>query len=441
MSLFSGIHECVFSNSANVPSYLPSSSVYPFPVKEGVEECSKMIPDLRESIDLTKGRTREGDFVVEISILVYGCQGAFPLDSLLGNIENITHYDKLKGKLTELGQMLPILPVGLVSNSPSATSQEILGASIPVSSNQPPPTQPPMASSVLRSVEVEREESLLEDPTADLKLKKRGRIKGVSYSSGAAKRTARKASATSPIAPEDDVSWEHDVDPFTIAFPHDFNYQKALDASLTTRAVRLALAPCSEEQLLGTAYTRFVGIEGADMAKRQMEKQLAAAKEQINLLIVECDYALAAPPLQKEIDQLKKKIELVEGDRLSNLDQLEHMKENAQEQIKWLIVHVDDLKVDNEALAKSLEHEQAQRKNAEAAATKWFGKYKASIVEAQESLENTFEMVMNQVRHLSPGVDFSAITLSTRWDPMSKCVRVPEKEPKGEAVKEGGGGV
>ncbi|MED6112106.1 hypothetical protein PIB30_058711 [Stylosanthes scabra] len=47
--------------------------------------------------------------------------------------------------------------------------------------------------------------------------------------------------------------------------------------------------------------------------------------------------------------------------------------------------------------------------------------------EAQEMCQETLEIVLDQVSHLCPGVDFSAITLKTRWDPKGKRIHVPEE--------------
>ncbi|MED6192427.1 hypothetical protein PIB30_010060 [Stylosanthes scabra] len=41
--------------------------------------------------------------------------------------------------------------------------------------------------------------------------------------------------------------------------------------------------------------------------------------------------------------------------------------------------------------------------------------------------QETLEIVLDQVSHLCPGVDSSAITSKTRWDPKGKRIYVPEE--------------
>ncbi|MED6175671.1 hypothetical protein PIB30_080629, partial [Stylosanthes scabra] len=41
--------------------------------------------------------------------------------------------------------------------------------------------------------------------------------------------------------------------------------------------------------------------------------------------------------------------------------------------------------------------------------------------------QETLEIVLDQVSHLCPGVDFSAITLKTRWDPKGRGIYVLEE--------------
>ncbi|MED6117026.1 hypothetical protein PIB30_105841, partial [Stylosanthes scabra] len=105
-----------------------------------------------------------------------------------------------------------------------------------------------------------------------------------------------------------------------------------------------------------------VGMEGVLSLREKMEKDLVAAKDQVEILTVERDFALAASLLQKEIYEMKEKMELLEGDRLSTLDRVRHL-------------------------------------------------------------------------NLSPGVDFSAITLSTRWDLKTSSVRVSPKEPEEDLIE------
>ncbi|MED6167118.1 hypothetical protein PIB30_116045, partial [Stylosanthes scabra] len=43
-------------------------------------------------------------------------------------------------------------------------------------------------------------------------------------------------------------------------------------------------------------------------------------------------------------------------------------------------------------------------------------------------VQETFEILMDQVRHLHPAIDFSMISLDTRWDPKAKRIYNPKAE-------------
>ncbi|MED6152933.1 hypothetical protein PIB30_096727, partial [Stylosanthes scabra] len=43
-------------------------------------------------------------------------------------------------------------------------------------------------------------------------------------------------------------------------------------------------------------------------------------------------------------------------------------------------------------------------------------------------VQETFEILMDQVRHLNPAIDYSMISLDTRWDPKAKRIYNPKAE-------------
>ncbi|MED6107370.1 hypothetical protein PIB30_013219 [Stylosanthes scabra] len=50
-----------------------------------------------------------------------------------------------------------------------------------------------------------------------------------------------------------------------------------------------------------------------------------------------------------------------------------------------------------------------------------------------EMCQETLDICLDQVSHLCPGMDFSAITLKSRWDPKARRIFVPpESEVEGE---------
>ncbi|MED6214374.1 hypothetical protein PIB30_102407 [Stylosanthes scabra] len=168
---------------------------------------------------------------------------------------------------------------------------------------------------------MEREEGVREDPAADLRQKRR-------------KRKVSEASAEE-AALGGDSSWKHKVNPINRAFPPDYNLWAALDAGLTNGPIREILGLLAPEQLLGTAQFLAcqltaclqVGMENTFAAKVRLEKELAATKDQVDVLTAERDSALAAPLLHAKIKSLTEELERAEGERLSAFDRMEEWRE------------------------------------------------------------------------------------------------------------------
>ncbi|MED6133753.1 hypothetical protein PIB30_031069 [Stylosanthes scabra] len=81
----------------------------------------------------------------------------------------------------------------------------------------------------------------------------------------------------------------------------------------------------------------------------------------------------------------------------------------------------------SKALASSLETAQAELAKARDEANYLCTEWKSLGTEAKEMCQETLEIILDQVSHLCPGVDFSAITLKTRWDPKGRRIHVPEE--------------
>ncbi|MED6136043.1 hypothetical protein PIB30_052305 [Stylosanthes scabra] len=147
---------------------------------------------------------------------------------------------------------------------------------------------------------VEREEGAREDPAADLQQKKR-------------KRKVPEASAEE-VAFGVDSAWEH------------------------KGPTRELLGPLLPEQLLGTAQhlacklTACLQRRECFAAKVQMEKELAATKDQVDVLTADRDSALAAPLLNSKIKSLNQELELAEGERLSTVPRMKEVEETAKVQ-------------------------------------------------------------------------------------------------------------
>ncbi|MED6192528.1 hypothetical protein PIB30_011059 [Stylosanthes scabra] len=54
--------------------------------------------------------------------------------------------------------------------------------------------------------------------------------------------------------------------------------------------------------------------------------------------------------------------------------------------------------------------------------------------EVTEMCQETLDICLDQVPHLCPGVDFSAITLKSRWDPNGRRIIVPQESDEGEPL-------
>ncbi|MED6212883.1 hypothetical protein PIB30_087719 [Stylosanthes scabra] len=244
--------------------------------------------------------------------------GAF-LDSLLGDMEKKSRFDRLMQKMAEVEGMGPrsVLPhihaPGAISGS--LASNLVAPVSTPAASVPPvPPSsaikarKKPLVASSGKPFSVEGEEGVKEDPSADLRQKKR-------------KRKVLEASAKEAALGVDSV-WENEVNPIDCAFPADYNFWAALDTGLTNGPIREILGPLVPEQLLGTAQYLAckltaclqVGVENAFAAKVQMEKELVATRDQVDVLTAERDSALAAPILNAKIKSLSHELELAEGE-------------------------------------------------------------------------------------------------------------------------------
>ncbi|MED6138096.1 hypothetical protein PIB30_071106 [Stylosanthes scabra] len=145
------------------------------------------------------------------------------------------------------------------------------------------------------------------------------------------------------------------------------------------------LSPLVPEKLLGTAQYLAckliaclqVDVENAFAAKVQMEKDLVATKDQVDVLTVERDSALAALLLHAKIKSLSQELEHAEGNCLSALDCMKEVEERAKVQAAELescrssALEQERKKV--ESLTQSLEGKQTALDKAEAAAVHWRG--------------------------------------------------------------------
>ncbi|MED6134493.1 hypothetical protein PIB30_037543 [Stylosanthes scabra] len=226
-------------------------------------------------------------------------------------------------------------PQSILPSSKAQTTSSGVSASDPI----PAPSVPPISSSSAskatgkstsaapaKPFSVEREEGVKEDSAADLRQKRR-------------KWKVSEASVEEATL-GGDSAWKHKVNSIARAFSPDYNFQAALDAGLTNAPIREILEPLVPEQLLGTAQFLAcqltaclqVGVEKTFAAKVQLKKELAAAREQVDVFTAERDSALAAPLLHAKIKSLTEELERSEEERFSATKRMEEVERKAKAQ-------------------------------------------------------------------------------------------------------------
>ncbi|MED6175358.1 hypothetical protein PIB30_077594, partial [Stylosanthes scabra] len=153
--------------------------------------------------------------------------------------------------------------------------------------------------------------------------------------------------------------------------------------------------------------------------------------DQVDVLTVERNSALAAPLLNAKIKALTQELEVSEGERLSALARKKEVEEKARVQTAQLEScrsALEQEKKETESLAKSLKEKQTALDGVEAATAHWRDEWKSLAEETGEMVQETFEILMDQVRHLNPAIDYSMISLDTRWDSKAKRIYNPKAE-------------
>ncbi|MED6187797.1 hypothetical protein PIB30_079909 [Stylosanthes scabra] len=297
-------------------------------------------------------------------------------------MEKQSRFDRLKQRMKEAEGAGPrsILPSSKVPTTSSGVSASGAVPTSVVHLVSSPGTSKTTGKSTsaapVKPFSVEKEEGVKEDPSTDLRQKRR-------------KRKVLESSAEE-AALGADSAWKHKVNNIDRAFSPDYNFRPALDAGLTNSSIRGVLELLVPEQMLGTAQFLAcqltaclqVGVEKTFAAKVQLEKELSLTEE----------------------------LQCAEGERLSATTRMEE----------------EEKKV--ESLAQSLKRKQTALDEAEAAAVHWRDEWKSLGEETEEMVQETFEILMDQVRHLNPAIDYSMITLDTHWDPKAKRIYNPKAE-------------
>ncbi|MED6199276.1 hypothetical protein PIB30_074421 [Stylosanthes scabra] len=283
-------------------------------------------------------------------------------------------------------------------------------------------------------MDLEGEEGLKEDPAADLQRQRR--------------RKKPKGDEAFEKALGDDSAWEHEVDPLKVTFPKDFNFRKALNAGLTSVPVREALTKMPPEQLLGESYHLHakslaclqVGVETALAAKVKAKKELSAALDQIEVLKGGRDLALSYLPFKEKADTLKDELSEKLLEHQSALDRIAQLEEDSKLSLEAERKRAVAAEEQVRSLTASMKTCQADLSKATEASEYWRSEWKTLGAEVTELCQETLDICLDQVSHLCPGVDFSAITLKSRWDPKGRRIFVPresdveEELPQAEEV-------
>ncbi|MED6223895.1 hypothetical protein PIB30_078564 [Stylosanthes scabra] len=259
------------------------------------------------------------------------------LDSLLKDMEKQSHFDRLMQKMKEVEGVGPrsILPSSKAQTAASgASASDPVASAFTLATSVPPAPSSsasknagkPTNATAAKPFSVEREEGVREDPTADLRQKRRKRKVLVA-----------------------DSSWKH----------------KLLG---TAQFLACQFTACLQ-----------VGMENTFAAKVQLEKELAATKDQVDVLTAERDSALAAPLLHAKIKSLTEELKRAEGERLSAFDRVKEMEEKAKVQVAELESCRSALAQERkkvESLTQSLKGKQTALDEAEAAAVLWRGEWR-----------------------------------------------------------------
>ncbi|MED6224475.1 hypothetical protein PIB30_084472 [Stylosanthes scabra] len=355
------------------------------------------------------------------------------LDGLLDVKIKRTKLDDLMAKMADPARMdpRPVLPTSGPSAIAAAAvavaasaSASVAGSSIPATAGSPcmeSSTQVPPAltasdakkskkqpSKRERARVVDLEEELREDPAADLQRQR--------------KRKKPKIDEAFEKALGDDSALEHEVNPLKVAFSEDFDNRKAFNAGLTSAPVREALTKMPPEQLLGESYRLHakslaclqVGVETSLVAKIKAEKELSEK----------------ATTLEDELSE--KSLEHQSAlDRIAQLEE-DHKVLKAQFESSQLSLESERKRAvaaEGQAvsLAASLKTCQADLSKASEASEYWRSEWHSLGSEVTEWCQETLDVCLDQVSHLCPGVDFSAITLKSRWDPKGGRIFMPQE--------------
>ncbi|MED6163762.1 hypothetical protein PIB30_083168 [Stylosanthes scabra] len=172
-------------------------------------------------------------------------------------------------------------------------------------------------------------------------------------------------------------------------------------------------------------------------AKIRAEKELSAALDQIEVLKGERDSALSYLPFKEKADTLKDDLSERSPEHQSALDRIAQLEEDnkvlkAQFESSQLSLETERKRAvaaegQVGSLAASLKIFQADLSKATEASEYWRSEWHMLGSEVTEMCQETLDICLDHVSHLCHGMDFSAITLKSRWDPKGRRIFVPQE--------------
>ncbi|MED6155155.1 hypothetical protein PIB30_002884 [Stylosanthes scabra] len=180
-----------------------------------------------------------------------------------------------------------------------------------------------------------------------------------------------------------------------------------------------------------------VGLETSLAAKVKAEKELSATLDQIEILKGERDSALAFLPLKGKVDDLDDQLSERTAEYQSALDRIAQLEQDngvLNTQLESSQLSLEEEKKRSEAAEKqagsfaaSLKTCQADLSKATEASEYWRTEWQKLGTEVTEMCQETLDICLDQVSHFCPGVDFSAITMKSRWDSKGRRIYVPQE--------------
>ncbi|MED6172888.1 hypothetical protein PIB30_054121 [Stylosanthes scabra] len=149
------------------------------------------------------------------------------------------------------------------------------------------------------------------------------------------------------------------------------------------------------------------------------------------------DSALVYLPLKEKVDNLDDQLSERTAEYRSALDRIALLEEDnrvLKTQFESSQLSLEGEKKRSEAsekqagsLATLLKTCQADLSKATEASDYWRSEWQKLGTKVTEMCQETLDICLDQVSHLCPSVDFSAITLKSRWDPRGRRIFVPQE--------------